>query len=79
MNHWIVIVAIAICAGCAHTSPTSKAETDQLVEYILVGDSQRLTCAQDEISTCKATTRTPAAQAHKSCECQPIDAFDAEP
>jgi hypothetical protein len=57
MDRSIVFVALVLCASCAHTPSTPKAETDQLAANILVGDSQHPTCAEDEISSCKVTTR----------------------
>lgn len=74
MNRLIILVTITLCTSCAHTS--SAPETDQLVANILDSSGQQM-CAKDQISTCRVTTRTPAAQTRKRCECVPVNAFDA--
>lgn len=81
MKHSIYFAAVVLCAGCAHTALTPKAKTEQLVDNILVGDSQHPTCARDEISVCGVTTRTttyPGVPARERCECAPMNTFEAD-
>jgi hypothetical protein len=77
MNRSIVLVAIFLCASCAHTSPTSKPETEQLAESILLGDSQHPTCARGEISYCRVTRAShfTKPKAEGTCSCGPNNQF----
>lgn len=79
MNRSIIFVAIFLCAGCAHTPSTPKAETDQLAANILRGDSDHPACARDEVSYCKVTRAShfSGAQANASCGCVSKSLFNA--
>jgi hypothetical protein len=82
MNRSIVWVAILSCASCAHTSSRPKAEIEALAADILLGDSAHATCARDEVSYCKVTTRatqTSGLQARERCECVPTNLFETHP
>jgi hypothetical protein len=74
MNRSIALVALLLCAGCAHTPST---DTDQLAANILLGDSQHPTCGRDEVAYCKVakashfpdTSNATEAQASGRCDC----------
>ena len=78
MNRSIVFVAIFLCASCAHTSSTPKAEPNPLAANILLGDTQHPTCARGEVAYCKVTRAThfSGAQANGTCECVTNNPFN---
>jgi hypothetical protein len=77
MNRSMILAAILLCAGCAHTSSTPKAEADRLANDILLGDSQQQTCARGEVAYCKVTKASHFAfvQASGPCTCVPNNAL----
>lgn len=80
MNRSIVLLAaIFLCAGCAHTSSTPKSQTNQLANDILLGDAQHPTCARGEISYCRVTRAShfSTAEANSRCECVQKNLFNA--
>ena len=74
----VLIVAIFLCAGCAHSSSTPKSATNQLANDILLGDSQHPTCARGEISYCKVTRAShfQNVKASGPCECVQKNLFN---
>jgi len=79
MNRSLILVAVFLCASCAHPSPAPKSATDQIASNILLGDSQHPTCARGEIAYCKATRAShfPSAQPNGRCDCVPNNLFNS--
>jgi outer membrane murein-binding lipoprotein Lpp len=77
MNRSMIVVAVLLCAGCAHTSPTVKSEADQIASNAQLADAQQTTCARGEIAYCKATQAAhfPGAQKNEQCTCGPNNLY----